>query len=357
MEIPIDFDVHVYKIANEFEWMSDKEVKEHWKNHGKEEGRIYRMPIDFNYEIYRKENEFENMTNEEIKKHWLKYGMNEIRLYKELPKKFNIEYYREKYNLKDLNDKEIKLHWFYHGKKEGRIYNEEKNDEKIGIVYFIWLTKKRNWKVIVEGQLEDLIKSDIMTEGTLNIIITTEDKELLNEGYELIKEYLKEKIEKIKYEIDIYNENTYEYRGIKKLHELGKENSDKIYVYIHSKGMYHYYNNNPNIRWVDEVNLTRETINNWVHIKNIFERVKTIEKIGLLPSIHGFIWFNFFWVRGIYLNLCNDVKITEDRYYYESWLNKEYKGEDKDDMSYSLYSHCIKRYTAYEAIDIISKMR
>jgi hypothetical protein len=278
MELPKYFDIEVYKIANDIEWMSYEEVKEHWKNHGKEES-IYRMPIDFNYEIYREENGFEGMTNDELMKHWLKHGRNEIRLYKELPKRFNIEYYREYNNFKDFNDKEIKLHWFYHGEKEGRQYNEKKNEVNINIVYFIWLTNERNWKVIVEGQLEDIIKSEIMTEGTLNIIITTEDIILLNEGYELIKEYLNDKIEKTKYEIEIYNENTYEYRGIKKLHELGKENPEKIYVYIHSKGMYHYYNNNPNIRWNDEVNLTRETINNWIHIKNIFERVETIEKI------------------------------------------------------------------------------
>ena len=104
----------------------------------------------------------------------------------------------------------------------------------------------------------------------------------------------------------------------------------------------------------DEINLTRNTIYLWKDIVDVFEKNSNINKIGFLPSNEGWMWFNFFWARGNYLITCDEPIITDNRYYYESWLGS---GDKNNGISYSIYSHDYKKYKAEEAIDIITKMR
>jgi hypothetical protein len=84
--------------------------------------------------------------------------------------------------------------------------------------------------------------------------------------------------------------------------------------------------------------LTNNLLNNYKQIINIFEKNHNVSKVGSFPSTSGFIWFNFFYVRGTYLKKCKDPIITKDRYYYESYLGNDYPFNDKGE-SYCLYSN------------------
>jgi len=225
-------------------------------------------------------------------------------------------------------------------------------EEEINIIYFIWLNKNRNWSVIIQGQLFDIISSNILEKSYLNIIISCENNNLISEAVNLIDEYMLNYRDK--YNIEFYNENVYEYYGIKKLYECAKKNPNSIYIYLHSKGMFNWYNNDPNRRSEDEVNLTNYLIYTWRDILNVFKNNTNINRIGLLPSLPGWIWFNFFYARGNYLITCEEPIKNENRYYYESWLAS---GDQNMGLSYGIYSGDYKKYEAEEAIDIIQKIR
>jgi len=224
---------------------------------------------------------------------------------------------------------------------------------KINIIYFIWINPNRNWRVIIDGQLFDMKISGIFESSRLYIVISCENNNIINEAIDLINNSLND-IDKNKYNIITTNYNNYEYYGIKKLYDISLLEPDKLYIYLHSKGMLNWYNNNLNKRSEDEENLTRNTIYLWRDIIDVFEKNQNINKIGFIPSQDGWIWFNFFWTRGTYLITCENPIITDNRYYYESWLNS---GDKNNGISYSIYSHDYRTYSAHEAIDIITNLR
>jgi hypothetical protein len=76
-----------------------------------------------------------------------------------------------------------------------------------------------------------------------------------------------------------------------------------------------------------EEKLTKNTIKDWQHTISIFKNNSNIHKLGLYPSDRGFVWFNFWWARGEYINRLEEPIITEDRYYYDIWLSKIKKVE------------------------------
>ena len=103
-------------------------------------------------------------------------------------------------------------------------------EKRLSIVYFIYINHDKNWQYIVESQLNDIIESNILSIATLNIVVVDE-KEIID------KTYFDNIIKKNKYNIEFHNKNHFEYWGIKKLYELSQKEPDKIYLYLHSKGM------------------------------------------------------------------------------------------------------------------------
>ena len=224
---------------------------------------------------------------------------------------------------------------------------------KINIIYFIWINPNRNWSVIIEGQLFDMKISNIFETAKLYIVLSCNDNNIINEVKNVINQSLID-IDKNKYNIDTTNDNHFEYHGIKKMYDISKSEPDKLFIYLHSKGMFNWYNNDSNRRSEDEENLTKYTIYLWRDIVTTFENNPIINKIGYIPSQEGWIWFNFFWTRGSYLITCENPIITNNRYYYESWLNS---GDRSQGISYGTYSGSYTKYSAEQAVDIITKMR
>ena len=65
------------------------------------------------------------------------------------------------------------------------------------------------------------------------------------------------------------------------------------------------------------------------------------------------MWFNFFYVRGEYLQRCKEPIITEARHYYEGWIGQEGTYQD----CYSLINKSIKSYTPQEATIKVNNLR
>ena len=125
--------------------------------------------------------------------------------------------------------------------------------------------------------------------------------------------------------IECNYENKFEYPGILKVWQLGQIHSSRndIILYFHSKGMTHYKNYEKCKN--ENYNVIFKNINK---IKEIFNLFPSIDKVGYFSGGIGWIWFNFWFVRGSYVNLVEKPIKTQRRHYYEDWLSRKL---DKND--------------------------
>jgi hypothetical protein len=130
---------------------------------------------------------------------------------------------------------------------------------------------------------------------------------------------------KLKLHIECYYTNEYEYRGILKVWELAQQHNKRtdIILYLHSKGVTRH--KNYTINKDDKYNVILKNIDK---IKEIFTIFPIIDKIGYSCSHEGWIWYNFWFVRGSYAFRVEKPIKTERRHYYEDWLTR--KVDDKE---------------------------
>lgn len=218
----------------------------------------------------------------------------------------------------------------------------------INIIYFIWINPNKNFESIIKGQLKDMIDSNILDMSTLYIEVCCEYENIQKN----LKNFIFDIINKYSYELKIHNKNHYEYYGIKKMYDLALIEPEKYYLYLHSKGMFNYNNIE---RHKYEKTLTRGTVFQYKTVIQKFEENENISKIGLFPSNRdnqNFMWLNFYWCRGFYLNTCKPPLIMEDRFYYERWSGT---GE-KNSLIYNLHEQNFKKYELNEVGDILNKL-
>jgi hypothetical protein len=219
----------------------------------------------------------------------------------------------------------------------------------INIVYFAWINLNKNFEKIIFGQINDMIHSGILKHSTLYIEICCEHENV----QESIKDSIVNLLKGFHYEIKFYNKNLYEYYGIKKLYDLAKIEPKKYYLYLHSKGMFNY--DNMNDRHIYEKSLTKGTVYQYKKVAKIFRNNLNISRIGLFPSLQydkNFIWLNFFWTKGKYLNTCEKPIITDDRFYYERWSGTG----DRSSLTYNLFENNFKKYELSEVGDILNSL-
>jgi hypothetical protein len=210
--------------------------------------------------------------------------------------------------IKDYNT--AYTHYIKYGIREGRTF-EKQVMEKIIIIYYIYINPDKNWKSIVSGQFEDLKNVDLLNYSIVHCVICTPCVDLFNECKNLIS-------------CEFYyhaKENNFEYPGIKKLHELACIYPDRLFLYLHTKGMVFHYETNG--RTSCEMAILRNTVKHWNQVYNIFKKDNTVDKAGLFPADTGFVWFNFFWIRGSFLKSRKPPIISSDRYYYEHYIQNE----------------------------------
>jgi hypothetical protein len=171
--------------------------------------------------------------------------------------------------------------------------------------YFDWLTHQINY-------VRNL-------GATIYIIATTTQSD---------EEYFRKRVEQLfpneKVIIECNYNNEYEYQGILKVWELGQEHCTQkdIILYFHSKGVTHYSDYKYNKE--DSYNII---LKNYKKIEDIFTKYNTIDKIGYSCGGNGWIWYNFWYVRGSYIKYVEKPIKTTRRHYYEDWLGRKVKNK------------------------------
>jgi len=146
-------------------------------------------------------------------------------------------------------------------------------------------------------------------------------------------------------QIECYYTNEYEYRGILKVWELAQRYNKRhdIILYLHSKGVTRNNNYSPNKK--DNYNIILKDLDK---IKEIFTIFPTVDKVGYSCSDRGFIWYNFWFVRGSYASNVEKPIKTERRHYYEDWLARKennmnklcnYSNKERDMSCYTYKTH------------------
>ena len=311
----------------------------HWITSGKNEGRIFN-----NFKLVTKNYSHYINTKEEEWKHWLISGRNSDH--------FDWEYYINKYD--DLRNAGINTkeeawnHWITNGIKEGRIFNKfilvKKNythyvnvdinmqididrveNYNLYIVYFINCLVNTNYMDWLVNQL-NLVKD---FGGTIYIVSTIVQSDEITFRQNVNKLFSNVNIE-------CHYENEFEYRGILKVWELGQihNNANDIILYFHSKGVTHNKSYKDNAK--DSYNIILKDIN---RIKEIFTIFPQIDKIGYSSGGCGWIWYNFWYVRGSYINQVERPIKIDRRHYYEDWLARKVDINDKICENERPFSH------------------
>lgn len=233
--------------------------------------------------------------------------------------------------------------------------------KKIGIVYFVYINQKKDWRKIISGQLKDVAATGILNDADLYLEVSApaENSEI-NRFFEDLPYSIAS--------IDMHYENAYEYFGIHKVWELGNSNKYEYLIYFHTKGM-SYRNRYPlpiwNRRSLREVILTYYTFKNYLSTIRYFEENPGVMKIGAFPNNtdtdkHGcIIWFNFFWIRSSYVKELVEPIKTKDRFYYEYWISfvKSNGKENFRDKCYSVFSWSVEGYDQTQASDKLKNLR
>ena len=229
---------------------------------------------------------------------------------------------------------------------------------KINIVYYVWVNPARNWEIIVDGQLSDLIQCGILEISKLYIVACCTDHSLLD----YVQRFIHSKIPaNTTYNLAVVSSgNFFEFPGIKCLYSLAMEEPDKYYLYLHTKGMFHWMysmrNNTPEERCSNEVFLTRGHAHPYKRVVELFDADPAISRICMFPdsSEKRMCYYNFYWARGSYLATCQDPIISHDRFYYEHWSGT---GNPTVDKVYNLMENNYNAYTGDEANALINRLQ
>lgn len=241
-----------------------------------------------------------------------------------------------------------------HSNNSNSAFNVNKfntNDSKnIQMVYYIYINPNKNWRPNILGQLDDIKNCSLLSDlsNILHCVICAHTQDLIDEVVHLInKELMPLHLSSRQVNFTTTKDNNAEYPGILKLHELSHIHPNDLFIYIHSKGMSHPHEERLSL----EKTLLQSLVNPWQQVKQIFENNQQIKKAGLFPSPEGWIWFNFFWVRGDYIkDQCREPlkKTLEEKWYYENWIGRE--GSKTAEDCFSLITGKLNtKYTAEQA--------
>lgn len=193
--------------------------------------------------------------------------------------------------------------------------------KKIKIVYFAYL-KPQEWEEIILEQLWSLRNSGLYDiSDSIYISLCCNDIDLKR-----IKQHIWAKFKKIQI-INRFENNTYEYPGLKAVWDISQEDDDSIVLYFHSKGM----TSEKKVGGVKELRqfLTKNTILNYPTYITEFNNHKNLDVGCIFPSEYGFSWYNFFWVNSSYVrNYLPEPEINKNRYYWERYIGSEISNKD-----------------------------
>lgn len=234
-----------------------------------------------------------------------------------------------------------------------------KENKRIGIVYFVYINSKKNYKRIIKAQLKDLCLSGVLNDASLHLVVNIADDVNCKQSLSDFFNSLNISFSSITYS----EENSFEYEGIKKLYELALSDKYDYLSYFHTKGMSYrihlLFKRTPR-----EIVLTFLTFSNYKKIVKLFDNNPKLNKICPFPSLEDiskneqWCWFNFYWIRASYVKHLEIPKKTSDRFYYERWtkLINEENSLNSSCSCYSLYSNSYRGFSQSEASQTLRKL-
>lgn len=192
---------------------------------------------------------------------------------------------------------------------------------KTRIVYFINCYINKNYIYLFSRQMAELAETKLLSETNSVLYV-------VSSGTENDKNVLQKEIQRIfGLASDIRQEHTeqnlFEYPGIRKVWELGRQDSDAFILYFHARGISRIklgrFRRN---RQPLEKRLFRRVIGEWRMNLLWLSAIVSADKVGISHGGNGWVWFNFWWVRASYVAHLEEPVKTERRHYYEDWLGR-----------------------------------
>tara|TARA_B110000211_G_scaffold30222_1_gene30692 strand:- start:3323 stop:4666 length:1344 start_codon:yes stop_codon:yes gene_type:complete len=183
----------------------------------------------------------------------------------------------------------------------------------IHIVYFINCELNNNYMSWIINNINLVYNWKY---SSLNIIVIANKEKQLKIKNQIFNIFPKSNIY-------FYSNNEYEYRGILKVWEIGQDYNkiNDIIFYFHSKGITHHKSHIKDNFWGSSCN----DIN---YIYEVFDIFPNINKVGWCSGGIGWIWYNWWFVRGSYIKLVEKPIKTTRRHYYEDWLSRKISNSD-----------------------------
>lgn len=188
----------------------------------------------------------------------------------------------------------------------------------VEIVYYTFIHPQR-WSGILPYQLDDLRASGLLDHAYLNVIFTLDDKarHLVGRVEESIRDAVG--VDALpRLSISHTFRNHFEYTGLKLLHDKAVASPQRIFLYFHGKGMV-FHRKPAGERIPEEIFLSQQVILPWRKILPLFTG-NEIHKVGFTCSPEGYVWFNYYWIRGSYLAACKPPTLSNERYTYEHYI-------------------------------------
>lgn len=182
----------------------------------------------------------------------------------------------------------------------------------IKIVFYVYLVQGK-WQDPFVRQIERLKRLGLYQQATVYVAASGDDGDQ-NELRGLIEKVYPEIVEK-----NFQSGNDFEYPGIKTIYDIAEDDENTVILYFHTKGIV-----SGQTRIGDLLSLY--TLDNYEMYLDRFQEDKTLDVCGVIPSVYGFSYFNFFWVRSSYVrNFCSrpipdNGFMRDERFTWEMWL-------------------------------------
>jgi len=118
---------------------------------------------------------------------------------------------------------------------------------------------------------------------------------------------------------------TFEYHGIRKAWEIAQLSPERETVigYFHSKGLTHARHHKDWLEFkIFETALDKDIMSKTDRVFESFDLFPWIDKAGAISGGNGWVWYNFWFARGSYLQQVQEPILTRRRHYYEDWLGR-----------------------------------
>ena len=202
---------------------------------------------------------------------------------------------------------------------------------KLNVYYHIWAPYNEPLvRFLIDDQIKRLDLNSLTHQATINVcVVGSAAKEI--EKY--LKVYDNIKVRKV-----VTQEKGWELHTLKVLYDDCKKNEDQYVMYMHTKGLQHYYNSTRNPSYCTNINTWRQfmeyvCIDSWRQcIKDLHE----YDAVGMNLMRQPFVHFsgNFWWSRGSHIVKLPDPLSDMDnspapdrpdlspRHQAEAWIGK-----------------------------------